>query len=188
MIDCPNVEMRDQLPDLANDSLVLEARVALLSHVESCEACREELELIRSMRVSMHWSTPKVNAAAIAAAIPAPQPVRLRAAPRRPSPGSWRIAAGITLLALGAGSYPLLRSNPAGVRGDSSVATAVPDSSAGLALTGALADLNETELAALAKDIDKIEALPAADIDTSSPVAVPNGTLPDSVLDQMEGL
>jgi hypothetical protein len=187
MIDCPNVEMRDQLPDLANDSLVLEARVAVLSHVESCVACREELELIRSMRVSMHWSTPKVNVAAIAAAVPQPRSAALAKAPRRFTLDSWRIAAGITLLALGAGSYPLLRSAPVS-RTDSSVAATVPEASTGLALTGALADLDESQLAALAKDIDKIEALPAADIDTSSPVTVPNSTIPDSLISQLEGL
>src|SRR3982751_1383388 len=136
MIDCPNVEMRDQLPDLANDSLALGARVALLSHVESCTACREELELIRAMRASIEWSTPKVNVAAIAAAIPQPRATVLRQTPRRMSLGNWRIAAGVTLLALGAGSYPLLRSNAPVNQTDSSVASAVPESSTGLALTG----------------------------------------------------
>ena len=49
MNDCPNAEIRDQLPDLLHDRLDASARAAVTAHVASCVDCRDELELLRGV-------------------------------------------------------------------------------------------------------------------------------------------
>ena len=98
---------------------------------------------------------------------------------------SWRVAAAATFLAAGIGSYELLNKD-SGIRPVDTMAVAPADSTVGLALTGALADLSDAELTALASDIDKIEALPPTEVETlGSAVSVPT-TLPDSIVRDME--
>src|SRR3982751_6704109 len=70
MIDCPNVEMRDRLPDLANDTLVAAERDLVLAHVADCNACTAEIEILRTTRRILVATTPKVNVANIVMALP----------------------------------------------------------------------------------------------------------------------
>lgn len=201
MIDCPNVEMRDRLPDLANETLEPSVRALVLAHVESCVACTQEIEIIRTTRLLMVMSTPKVNVANIMMALPSydslpraergvsalPQhgvvPITAARSVRRTSWASWRAAAAITVLVAGVGSYAVLRP-------DSPVATmdstgiVVAQGNSGLALTGALTDLSDAELSALVEDIEKIEALPSADVETARVIAAP--ALADSVARELE--
>jgi hypothetical protein len=75
--------------------------------------------------------------------------------------------------------------------GDGGVATgdtgvAIADATVGLALTGALADLSDAELNALANDISQLEGLPSTEVQMmSNPVGVPS-ILPDSVVQDLE--
>jgi hypothetical protein len=195
MIECPNVEMRDRLPDLANDSLDPPARVLVLTHVEACAMCAAEIEILRSARLVMIESTPRVNVAAIVSALPAPEGVihaepgvvpigRARSARGR-NWGSWRIAAAVTVLAGGIGSYAALRPESP-LRAIDSTNIASVDTTAGLALTGALSYLSAAELDALVDDIGAIEALPSTEVEMGrSAVAVPM-ILPDSVVQELE--
>lgn len=186
MIDCLNEEMRDRLPDLANESLESSARVLVVAHIMECASCAAEIEIIRSARLLIVNSTPRVNVAAIVGALPRPgtatSPERgvipiqsARSARGRSWGSSWRIAAAATFLAAGLGSYAVLRpGSPAAVD------TTVVVSTRGLALTGTLADLSDAELDALMKDLDGIEALPSTDVETGSVVNAAT-ILPDSI-------
>src|SRR4051812_48942644 len=110
MIDCPNVEMRDRLPDLANETLELAVRELVLVHLAECAACTAEIEILRTTRLIMLTTTPKVNVASIALAIPqyrAATPIT--AARPRSWASSWRLAAVMTFLAAGIGSYAVLK-------------------------------------------------------------------------------
>ena len=53
MNDCTNAEIRDQLPDLLHDRLTVSVRDVVVAHVADCADCREELELLRGVRVAM---------------------------------------------------------------------------------------------------------------------------------------
>jgi anti-sigma factor RsiW len=105
--DCSNAEIRDQLPDLLHDRLSDGARATVLAHVDGCADCRNELALLRSLQGMLATAAPRIDTSRIARALPAP-PSRT-AAPRRASRWSdWRIAATITVLAVGGTSIALV--------------------------------------------------------------------------------
>src|ERR1044071_9267862 len=111
MIDCPNVEMRDRLPDLANDTLVLAERELVLAHLAECPTCTAEIEILRTTRLIMLKTTPKVNVTGIVAALPHYGVTGISNAPsvRKSSwTNSWRVAAAVTFLAAGIGSYEII--------------------------------------------------------------------------------
>jgi hypothetical protein len=185
MIDCPNVEMRDRLPDLANDSLEPAARELVLVHLTECTACTAEIEILRTTRLIMLTATPKVNVAGIVSALPRYGVTPIIAAPtaqRKSWTNSWRVAAAVTFLAAGIGSFELLDKD-AVITPDS--VAAMQDSTVGLALTGALADLSDDELGALVDDIAGIEALPSTEVVPARSISLP-AILPDSVVRELE--
>jgi hypothetical protein len=179
--------MRDRLPDLANDSLDAAARELVLVHLTECVDCTQEIEILRTTRLILLKSTPKVNVAGIVSALPqyGVAPIAsARSAKRSSWANSWRVAAAVTFLAAGIGSYQLLNKD-AGPRLQDTLAAAVaPDTTVGLALTGALADMSDAELSALVGDIDKIDALPSTELETTSS-GVP-AILPDSIVRELE--
>ncbi|MEO5566949.1 MAG: hypothetical protein ABIR92_00565 [Gemmatimonadaceae bacterium] len=180
MIDCPNEAMRDLLPDLANESLESSVRVLVTGHIATCAACAAEIEIIRSARLLLVSSTPRVNVASIVKALPSYRgsiPIQsARSARNRTWGSSWRIAAAATFLAAGLGSFAVLRPGAPVVVKDTTVVAV----NHGLALTGTLADLSDAELVALVKDIDGIEALPSTEVEAGSVVNASN-ILPDSI-------
>jgi hypothetical protein len=184
MMDCPNVEMRDRLPDLANESLEPAARVLIIAHIAECAACAAEIEIIRETRVLMLAATPRVNVAAIVSALPqhGVRPITSAKSASGRAWGTWRIAAAAAFLAAGLGSYAVLRPDAATVPHTSAVAEAP----VGLALTGALADLSDAELDALVKDIGAIEALPSTEVETTMTGVGAPPIMPDSVVRELE--
>ena len=105
MNDCPNVDVRDLLPDLVNGRLHGDALRAVEAHVASCADCRAELALLREVRASVR-TAPVVDVGAIAAALPSYR------APARRSWVGWRVAAAITVVAAGASSLVVIRGGP----------------------------------------------------------------------------
>lgn len=103
MIDCPNGDVRDMLPDYLHDRLESSARASVEQHLAGCAACRDELALLRDLRGTLHRA-PRIDVAAVAAAIPPYRaPVR-----KASSMGSWRAAAAIAAIAVGGTSIALL--------------------------------------------------------------------------------
>jgi len=201
MTDCPNGEVRDALPDYLNDRLDTARRREVESHLAGCDACREELALLRTLRVTMRRA-PAVNVEAIAAAIPA-----YRAPVRRGWSAGWRVAAAVAALAVGGTSIALLRARTSdkpvdvspyviGVRTprpDPAPAAAPPSTRAVQAPTrpapvaapiqpvaarelamasGSIGELSDAELSALVDDIESLDALPTADVEGAEPVSV----------------
>lgn len=108
MNDCPNAEMRDLLPELLHDRLSATVRAEVTAHVDACADCREERELLRGLREVMVTYTPKIDVAYVVSALPAPptQSVRI---PRRPRTwADWRVAAAVTLIAVGGTSVAVV--------------------------------------------------------------------------------
>jgi anti-sigma factor RsiW len=107
MIDCPNAEIRDRLPDFVHGQLDAEARAAVAAHAAGCAACAAELALLRELRATLR-AGPAVDVARIVAALPAPTARRTGFGSQGNRPQrrrfDWRIAAGIVALAVGTGS------------------------------------------------------------------------------------
>jgi len=121
MNDCPNAEIRDQLPDLLHDRLDVSMRAAVMAHVGECDDCRSELELLRGVHGMLTAQTPRVDINYVVSALPKRAPQALRVVPRRRAWSDWRIAAAVTVLAIGGGSFAVLRQS-----GTTSSVTAPP--------------------------------------------------------------
>jgi hypothetical protein len=174
MTECPNDEMRDLLPELAQGTLAPSAAVRVRAHVGACAACAAELAVLETTRLVLRARAPRVDTAAIVAAIGAPT---LRVIPggataHRFRQGPWMprqlLAAAASLLIIGALALPSVRQAFLGAPGRTigdSLADVVAGSSdlAGIALAGGLADLSDDDLAALLAELDGLEATVAAE-------------------------
>lgn len=123
MNDCPNAEIRDRLPDLLHDRLDVSMRAAVMAHVDECVDCRAELELLKDVRDVMIARTPRVDINYVVNALPKQYAKTGRVAPRRRTWADWRVAAAITVLAVGGGSVAVMnydRSGSVAVAGDTS--------------------------------------------------------------------
>jgi len=103
MIDCPNGDVRDLLPDFLHGRLDASRRTEVEQHLAGCEACRDELSLLRGLRATMDRG-PRVRVDEVSAAIPPYRPPV-----RRSSATAWRAAAAIAAIAIGGTSITLLR-------------------------------------------------------------------------------
>ena len=95
MRDCPNVTIRERLPDLLHDRLPAAQRAEVHAHLNTCADCRAELELLQRIRATSVTAT--VDTTRIVAALPAYR----AASPWRRMAGSpaLRVAAAVLLVA-----------------------------------------------------------------------------------------
>lgn len=172
MTDCPNGDIRDLLPDLLHGRLDAAARAAVETHLRTCEDCRDEVELLRSMQGALRRA-PAVDVDAIVAQIPPYRPPARHHSTK--SWGGWRIAAAITLLAAGGTSVVVART---GDRKPATVRSAAVSAPRELALTGgAVGELDDSELSALIDDVGSLDAMTPADADNAAvagPLAPPS--------------
>lgn len=186
MNDCTNAEMRDRLPDLVHDRLSAGDLTIVLAHVEICVDCRDEVQLLRDAKAVFARGVPRVDIAYVVGALPkTPAPhVAARVEPaRRPRVwNDWRIAAAVTLLIAGGGSYAVMSSRTTPSVVDTTVAMsepATPDIAALVApdddspdtvgsMDTRIGDLNEEQLNALLDDMDNLRAVPASEPDPVS--------------------
>lgn len=189
MIDCPNGEVRDQLPDYLHDRLESSARMSVERHLADCAACRDELALLRDLRGTLQRA-PRIDVAAVAAAIPAYRP-----AAQKSWASGWRIAAAITVIAVGGTSIALLRrpERPTHVarnsvaaslppvvkepvpqpeqkvaRAEPSAKTTPAPKGEELAMAaGTISDLSDGELSDLIGDLDSLDAVPSTDVEST---------------------
>ena len=112
MSECTNSEVRELLPLLASGGHV-PSSAAVEAHVAACEACREELELLRAARRALLRS-PTMDSARIARAVPAyartaqSDPAVIPIDSRRRKARAWRIAAA-ALIVVASGTALALR-------------------------------------------------------------------------------
>jgi len=184
--DCINAEVRDALPDLFHGRLSALDTATMKAHVESCADCRAELELMREVRSSARIA-PRIDVAAIAAAIPAYPGASVPAQPARVSIfsrfGALTMTAAAALIAFGGWAISTgSRPDVAPARSASTAAPVVstaPDivpsapqmpapavretEVADLSLVGNTADLTDADLEKLVAELDGMETLPAAE-------------------------
>lgn len=112
MNDCPNAEMRDLLPDLLHERLEVSMRAAVTAHVDTCEDCRAELQLLEGVHRMLTKQTPRVDVSYIVGALPLAAKPKLARPVQRRRWADWRIAAAVAALAVGGTSVAVLeRSN-----------------------------------------------------------------------------
>ncbi len=179
MTDCGNAEIRDALPEYLHGRLDGTARARVESHLRGCEACRDELALLDSLRAAA--PQPAVNVAAIAAALPRP---RRRAAW---TSHLWQIAAAVVFLAVGSSSVVTymhrnhrLDSNAVATvaAGHESAAgsTAARSGDVELAVGYDYSDLTDAQLETLLKDVRDLKAVPMTEPEVSiADVTIGNG-------------
>lgn len=204
MTDCPNAEMRDRLPDLLHERLEERVRALVLAHVGECADCHAELALLREMRGSLSSGIVAIDTGIVARSVVA-RTIRKPRAGRQSRGADWRIAAAITVFAVGSASVatflamrspghhvtapvpPLATSGNQIARVTDSTRTVVaphhtpnsavraPKEGAELAAAGDVGDLSESDLRTLLGDLDSIEAVPPTE---PEPVTV-RVSLPD---------
>ena len=182
MTDCPNVEMRERLPDLLHGRLEGAARVEVQAHLATCAACAAELALLQEARRVLDRA-PAVDVARIVAALPRPGVAPLTVSRgggvesttvRRAVP-AWRryaVAAGL-LLAAGVGTYPLLRDAGADGAPDQGAVAAAPSSPGTRPAVDPAGDdrllavnvegLSDDDFVGLLDALHDLEAVPASD-------------------------
>jgi anti-sigma factor RsiW len=177
MIDCPNGEIRDRLPDYLHERGLPEAiRAEVSAHVTACPACSAELALLRELHGSMQV-VPTVDVGKIVAALPpawCSREAPAAATSARWSPFNWRVAASIALLAAGGGAAAIL----SGVQGPeiSGPSAGATIAARQVATTAAgvesyLSDASAVELEALLDDLESFDGLPAGEPELAVPAA-----------------
>lgn len=200
MRDCPNAEIRDLLPELVHERLDAATRPVVIAHVDGCDACTDELALLRRL-VLVRVAAPAIDVARVVAALPAPPAAAVARRGR-----SWSRWGGGVGLALAAGLAGVMvvhgpgRDSREPAQGPSAVVRApsmAPVASAPsvgsstgavaptpvpmhapaastrgeLALAGSLEGVSDDGLAKLLADIEALDAVPSAEPETELPVA-----------------
>jgi len=191
MTDCQNVTMREALPELLHGRLADGERRLLEAHLVECVDCTDELAILEAVLASA--PTPAVDMTRIVAAIPSYHPVasleshaesRSGVIAMRPRAGwasGWssrsarlQLAAALVIAAAGISTVAVVKHNGVqrdGVQQQASVAvgaTTASRSDPGVALV-ATADLSDSELATLIRDMDSMQALPPAEPEPIAP-------------------
>lgn len=192
--ECGNADMRDRLPDLLHDRLPPTTRAEVQAHLDQCADCRAELALLQRVRAAaMAVPAAPVNTGRIVAAVPAY---------RRPS--FWARASRSTLIRIAAvivlaigGSMlvsdevPQLADEPRvapivpvattpgtpATRGATSQVTVRPRQTqhAELAVGETFDDLSDSELQALLKAMESLEARTPAEPEVVIPAVSRGG-------------
>jgi anti-sigma factor RsiW len=115
MNKCTDSNIQELLPDLLHRALSDSERRRVEAHVATCESCREDLDVLRTVKSAAVFA-PTIDVDRVVRQIPPYRtilPETERPAIRRPVTTrtvSWLVAASLALVALGGGSI-LLQSN-----------------------------------------------------------------------------
>ena len=189
MNNCMETEIQEKLPDLLHGTLAADTRARVEAHVASCEQCREELAVLRTVKSAAVFA-PVINVDQVVRRIPPYQ--KIVPAVERPATTrvvSWLVAATMAIALIGGGSLVLARrevppavvitdprvSNPSptapepsGVPASGSrepAVVAVAPHTHALALAADVGDLSDGNLEQLMTEMAQFDALPATEAD-----------------------
>ena len=194
MTDCPNGLMRDLLPEYAHGVLGAEDAARVAEHLAACAACRVELALLARVQDAIAMGVPRMDVAAIAAALPKAPPT-VSVMPRRwVSRHVWQYAAAAGLVLVVGGGIVWRRTpdadttrvaDPSQVAAVAAVAAAAGAESAqsaalvrsedGITFGGGLSDLSLNDLQSLLGQMDSVRTLPSSDPESMTPVIMNEG-------------
>ena len=189
MNKCTEVEIQEMLPDALHGSLDGRERARLEAHLLTCESCRGDLDVLRAVKSAAIFA-PVIDADRVVRRIP-PYGTMLPGVekPARTRVVQWLVAAAVVLGVVGGGSLVVSKQ----IRtGQAPVAVAVPESikiaktpevagnalsvpspkvtevsatsrPQALALSTDVDNLSDGNLVQLMNEMDKFDALPAAE-------------------------
>jgi anti-sigma factor RsiW len=173
MNDCPNAEMRDLLCDVVHRTLAEADCRRVEEHIATCADCQAELALLHRAREVLTRQAPAIDTARIAAAIPQRAPARAFRF------STWRVAASIAVIAVGAASLSVARqqmNGGAAGTGESAAMTATAGADAHtLSFSGRLSTLNDEDLEQLLAEIDDFDGSTPEEPATMLPVPAWDG-------------
>ncbi len=200
MNKCTDSRIQELLPDLLHGALAADARERVVAHLATCGECREEVEVLRTVRTAAVFA-PRIDVDRVVRQIPPYRSILPETEhPTRTRTVSWLVAAALAVVVVGGGSLVLTRpgvsnSRPAvtsvqpahgskpvdptlvGSRipdaGTTTVATA-PTHPRALALAANVDDLSDGDIMQLMNDMNRFDALPASEPEPV--ISVDNGT------------
>jgi anti-sigma factor RsiW len=193
MNECTDSDVREMLPDLLHSTLAPDAKGRVEAHLATCEECREDLEVLRTVKEAAIFA-PAIDVDHVVRQIP---PYRtIVPATERPASTrivSWLVAASLAVVVIGGGSLVVMRQNTPDVPFEiaSNPAPVVPESTQSirvvpsvsrpgttgtsvvneparphaLALAANVDDLSDGSLAQLMDEMSDFDALPASEPD-----------------------
>jgi len=164
--------MRDRLCDVVHRTLPVTEHQRVEEHIATCAECAAEIALLRRAQVVLSRRAPAVDSSAIVAALSRPRSARV------PSYSTWRIAASIAVIAIGAASLSVARSERSAIDGMSgSQGSSVADPHA-LSFAGALSALDDEDLEQLLAEIDGFDGMTSVEPAAVLPVPTWDGGTP----------
>jgi|SRR5438034_242490 len=194
MNKCTDSEIQEMLPDLLDRALADDARQRVEAHLASCESCREEMEILRTVKSAAVFA-PSIDVDRVVRQIPPYKAIIPGIeAPAWHRPVQWLVAAAATLIIIVGGSMLATRHNARvehSVRIDTLEPRVVDNSNASLppkwapvdsqqpirrgaralarahalALAADVDGLSDRSLVQLMNEMDRFDALPSAEPD-----------------------
>ncbi len=194
MNKCTDTEIQEMLPDLLHRTLADDARERVETHLASCESCREELEILRTVKSAAVFA-PSIDIDRVVRQIPPYKAIIPGIeAPAWHRPVQWLVAAAAALIIVVGGSILATRHNARVerfVRTDTLEALVVDNSNAAvppkwarvdsqqranrgapalahahaLALAADVDGLSDRSLVQLMNEMDRFDALPSTEPD-----------------------
>ena len=184
MNSCMEIETREMLPDLLHGKLDASERARVEKHVAGCEECREELEVLRTVKAAAIFA-PTIDVNRVVGHIaPYARITPEVEAPARSRVVSWLVAASFLVVIAGGGSllvvqqrdsaapYATISSQRGNVvprpvtvspGGGNDVATVEQPVVHTLALGTGVETLSDNDLRQLMTDMDSFNVLPASE-------------------------
>lgn len=191
MNKCTESDIQEMLPDLLHRTLAADARGRVEAHLATCEECREDLEVLRTVKSAAVFA-PTIDVDRVVRQIP---PYRTIVPgiehPARTRVVGWLVAASLVIVVVGGGSLLVIRQNV--TKGPGAVVTTQPSvqvpshptpvasttpepvtspntvvASAqphALALAADVDDLSDGSLVQLMNEMNRFDALPASEPD-----------------------
>lgn len=106
------LDIKEMLPDLLHGKLDADARAQVEAHVASCEACTEELEVLRKVESAAVF-IPAIDVDRVVRQIPPYRAiVPAIEVPARSRLVAWLVAASLVVVVLGGGSLLMIQKKP----------------------------------------------------------------------------
>lgn len=181
MNECNESDVREMLPDLLHRTLRGEDRERVEFHLATCDSCREELAVLRTVKSAAVFA-PAIDVGQIVRQIPPYSRITPSVeAPARSRVARWLVAATMAVLVISGGALVLNRpgtpgsvavdvpsavspANPVeGAATPAIVETSATPAPRNLALAADVASLSDGDLVQLMNEMDTFDALPATE-------------------------